>query len=64
MSLMPQVFDSQVRWLKRGIPIPLGVVCNKNLFVALKNLIDLIMRCTVNSVTANQTVLFLIMKIF
>jgi hypothetical protein len=33
-----------VRWVARGIPLPLAVVRNKRALIALANLVDLIKR--------------------
>ena len=53
----PGNFGSLIRWLKRGVPLPLGAIRNKRSFVALDNLVDLIMRCIVHSAAANHTFL-------
>jgi nucleoside-diphosphate-sugar epimerase len=41
----PGNFGLLLRWLHRGIPLPLGSVCNKRSFVALENLVDFIALC-------------------
>lgn len=47
-----------MRWLMRGIPLPLGAVTtNRRSFVALDNLIDLIIACINHPAAANQTFL-------
>lgn len=38
-------FASLVRWVRKGIPLPLGVVHNKRSLVALENLVDFIALC-------------------
>lgn len=38
-------FASMVKWSKSGLPLPLGAVHNQRSFVALDNLIDLMMIC-------------------
>ena len=38
-------FYSMMRWLDLGIPLPLGAVHNQRSFVALENLVDLIITC-------------------
>lgn len=38
-------FHNMMRWLSKGIPLPLGAIRNKRSFVALPNLIDLIVTC-------------------
>jgi UDP-4-keto-D-QuiNAc 4-reductase len=48
-------FASMMRWLSRGVPLPLGAVThNRRSFVALDNLVDLIMVCTRHPAAANQ----------
>lgn len=41
----PGNFGLLLRWLQRGIPLPLGSVCNMRSFVALENLVDFIVLC-------------------
>ena len=48
-------FQSMMRWLDKGIPLPLGAIHNKRGFVALDNLIDLIVTCIHHPAAANQT---------
>ncbi len=50
-------FFAMMRWLKKGIPLPLGAVRNKRTFVALDNLIDLIITCISHPAAGNQTFL-------
>jgi len=50
-------FQSMMRWLDKGIPLPLGAIHNKRSFVALDNLIDLIATCIHHPAAANQTFL-------
>lgn len=51
-------FLLMMRWLKRGIPLPLGAITdNKRSLVALDNLIDLILTCIDHPRAANQTFL-------
>ena len=50
-------FQVMMRWLSRGIPLPLGVIHNQRSLVALDNLVDLIVTCTHHPVAANQTFL-------
>jgi len=38
-------FGSLVRWIRKGIPLPLGAVHNKRSLVALENLVDFIALC-------------------
>ena len=48
---------SMMRWLHRGIPLPLGAVHNKRSLVALENLVDLIVTCIRHPAAANQIIL-------
>ncbi len=50
-------FLSMMRWLHKGIPLPLGSIHNQRSFVALDNLIDLITVCIDHPAAANQTFL-------
>lgn len=50
-------FLSMMRWLYRGVPLPLGAVRNRRSLVALDNLVDLLVRCAVHPAAANQTFL-------
>lgn len=47
-------FQSMMRWLKRGVPLPLGAIHNKRSLVALDNLVDLIITCLDHPAAANQ----------
>jgi nucleoside-diphosphate-sugar epimerase len=48
-------FAAMMRWLHRGIPLPLGSVHNRRSLVALDNLVDLITVCLHHPGAANQT---------
>lgn len=51
-------FESMMRWLARGVPLPLAAVTqNRRSLVALDNLVDLIMVCLSHSAAPNQTFL-------
>lgn len=50
-------FAAMMRWLQRGVPLPLGAIHNQRSLVALGNLIDLIMLCLTHPAAANQTFL-------
>lgn len=50
-------FNTMMCWLKRGVPLPLAAIHNKRSFVALDNLIDLIVTCIDHPAAANQTFL-------
>lgn len=48
-------FLSMMQWLRLGVPLPLGeVVHNRRAFVALDNLVDLIVTCVDHPYAANQ----------
>lgn len=53
----PGNFGSLVRWVHRGIPLPLGRVHNKRSLVALDNLVDLVVTCIDHPAAANQVFL-------
>jgi len=38
-------FAAMMRWLRRGVPLPLGAIHNQRSLVALDNLVDLIVTC-------------------
>jgi nucleoside-diphosphate-sugar epimerase len=51
-------FESIMRWLARGVPLPLAaVIQNRRSLVALDNLVDLIVTCLKHPAAANQTFL-------
>lgn len=50
-------FSSMMRWLLKGVPMPLGSLPNKRSFVALQNLVDLIATCIQHPAAANQVFL-------
>jgi UDP-glucose 4-epimerase len=50
-------FAAMMRWLKRGVPLPLGAIQNQRSLVALDNLVDLIVTCLTHPAAANQTFL-------
>ena len=50
-------FQMMMRWLDKGIPLPLGAIHNKRSFVALDNLLSLIVTCIDHPAAANQTFL-------
>lgn len=51
-------FESMMRWLSRGVPLPLAAVTqNRRSLVALDNLVDLIMVCLSHPAAANHTFL-------
>ena len=50
----PGNFGSLMRWIRRGLPLPLGAIHNQRSFVALDNLVDLIATCINHPNAANQ----------
>lgn len=50
-------FLSMMRWLNKGVPLPLGSIDNRRSLVALDNLVDLIVTCIDHPAAANQTFL-------
>ncbi len=50
-------FLSMIKWLHKGLPLPLGAIHNQRSLVALPNLIDLITTCIHHPAAANQTFL-------
>jgi len=51
-------FESMMRWLSRGVPLPLAAVTqNRRSLVALDNLVDFVMTCLSHTAAANQTFL-------
>jgi len=53
----PGNFGSLVRWVEKGIPLPLGAIHNKRSLVGIDNLVDLIIRCIDHPAAANQVFL-------
>ena len=50
-------FRRLMRWVNRGIPLPLAAIDNRRSLVALDNLVDLIITCIEHPAAANQTFL-------
>ncbi|WP_339532788.1 SDR family oxidoreductase [Pseudomonas mucidolens] len=50
-------FLSMIRWLNRGVPLPLGSIHNKRSLVCLDNLINMIITCIEHPSAANQVFL-------
>lgn len=50
-------FLNMMKWLYKGVPLPLGAIHNKRSLVALENLVDLIVTCIAHPQAANQTFL-------
>lgn len=47
-------FLSMMRWLNRGVPLPLGAIKNMRSLVGIDNLVDLIVICIDHPLAANQ----------
>ena len=56
-SNAPGNFGRLLRAVDKGIPLPLGAIYNKRSFIALENLVDLIITCIDHPEAANQTFL-------
>lgn len=50
-------FAAMMRWLERGVPLPLGAIHNQRSLIAMDNLVDLIVTCLTHPAAANQTFL-------
>jgi nucleoside-diphosphate-sugar epimerase len=50
-------FASMMRWVQRGIPLPLGAINNKRSFVYIENIVSLIVHCIGHPNAANQVFL-------
>lgn len=50
----PGNFGSLVRWVEKGIPLPLGAIHNRRSLVGIDNLVDLIIRCIDYPAAANR----------
>ena len=50
-------FLNMMRWVYRGVPLPLGAIHNRRSLVALGNLVDFLMLCISHPAAANQTFL-------
>jgi nucleoside-diphosphate-sugar epimerase len=53
----PGNFGSLMRWVEKGLPLPLGAIDNQRSLVALDNLVDLIITCIDHPAAANQVFL-------
>lgn len=47
-------FYTLMKWAGKGLPLPLGAIKNKRSFVALDNLVDLMVTCIKHPMAANQ----------
>lgn len=50
-------FASMMRWVAKGVPLPLGAIHNVRSMVALDNLVDLLVTCLKHPAAAGQTFL-------
>lgn len=50
-------FRTMMRWMTRGVPLPLGALHNRRSLVALDNLVDFVAVCTLHPAAANQVFL-------
>ena len=50
-------FLNMMKWLYKGVPLPLGAIHNKRSLVSLDNLVDLIVTCIDHPRAANETFL-------
>ena len=48
-------FLAMMRWLQKGVPLPLGAIHNRRSLAALDNLVDLIVTCLDHPAAANRT---------
>lgn len=53
----PGNFGSLMRWVEKGVPLPLGSIHNQRSLVAVDNLVDLIITCIDHPAAANQVFL-------
>ena len=53
----PGNFGNLMRWISKGIPLPLGALHNQRSLVGLDNLVDFIITCIDHPAAANQTFL-------
>jgi nucleoside-diphosphate-sugar epimerase len=53
----PGNFGSLIRWVEKGVPLPLGAVKNQRSLVSLDNLVDLIIACLDHPAAANEVFL-------
>lgn len=53
----PGNFGSLIRWIEKGVPLPLGAIQNKRSLVGIDNLVDLVIRCIDHPAAANQVLL-------
>jgi nucleoside-diphosphate-sugar epimerase len=47
-------FQAMMRWLSRGVPLPLGAIHNRRMLVGIDNLVDLIATCLEHPAAAGE----------
>ena len=47
-------FNEMIRWIKKGVPLPLGALTNRRSLVGIDNLVDLIATCLHHPAAKNQ----------
>ena len=50
-------FRSMMKWVSRGVPLPLGSIHNRRSLIALDNLVDLLLTCVEHPAAVNQVFL-------
>ena len=50
-------FHSMLRWMQRGVPLPLGAVINRRSLLAIDNLVDLLVTCLDHPAAAGRVFL-------
>lgn len=50
----PGNFGSLIRWIEKGVPLPLGSIKNQRSLVSVDNLVDLMITCIDHPAAANQ----------
>ena len=50
-------FANMIKMVAKGLPLPLGAINNQRSLLAVDNLVDLIITCTVHPAAANQVFL-------
>ena len=50
-------FSTMMKWINKGVPLPLGAIHNQRSFVALDNLVGFIIRCIDHPKAANEVFL-------
>lgn len=53
----PGNFLRMVKWVEKGVPLPLGAISNKRSLVGIDNLVDLIITCTYHPAAAGKVLM-------